>query len=576
MNAEGPKKPAQDKKGGNIINQENKLGVYDNMRKEDLITKLKDIEEKFKAEKEDKKKQIESKNKELESKDKLIFSIGGTNKRLLNELDDLKKEVDEKLDKIGMKQLAEKEKEIQKKKRELPYEQVLKVKEKELKNTMNLLEIIKKDKESLQKNLEEKGDLKRLRELEDKLKEEENKNHQLELEIKLCNKLKDEHNKCEALRESYEKEKKTFINEIKFYKDKNKELNSKMKEEEEKQTKLHNYLTNLRSEGISLSGINNNSINSGNPQRQGSSDLNLPNINAKIRGSTNNMARSRDLNLEKYWKLLDKADKTHNNPSDGESKAAEKSPSGKELINISNKNNKLTIKKFDNKKNFSDRQKFSISLSHKTFKVDNEENTQKLFGKEERDIIIKLLPNNEVDKLEKKFELIQRTKIALEKKFQIESKVLSKKVSELEERLEYTNLHNKELEQRNKILGYQINEHKNETKILTRKINEMNTNNSNLKLSLKQKEEENKILVLKVAEYQKASENNNYYSNNNNQELLGNKNGHNMNNNNSLLDENNNHNDATDDNDNQLNENDNENNEEYNNAQNNYDNEEEN
>ncbi len=226
-------------------------------------------------------------------------------------------------------------------------------------------------------------------------------------------------------------------------------------------------------------------------------NLNLPNINDfnGKNGSKLNIRKSKEFNLEKYWKLLDTADKISQNYTDG--KLFEKTPA-KEF----NKNKK-SINKFDNKNNFADRQKFSVSLSHKAFKVDNEENMQNLFGIEEKEILLKILPNTEVDKLEKKFELMQKSKIAIEKKFQLDTKLLTKKVSELEERLEYTNLHNKELEQRNKILGYQINEHKNENKIVLRKLNELNNNFSNVRNSVRQKEEENKLLILKVQEMQK-------------------------------------------------------------------------
>jgi len=472
------------------------------LKKEDLILKLKEFEEKLKFEKEDKRKQIELKNKEIEEKDKLIFSIGGKNRKLLAELEELKKEVDDKLDKIGMKQLAEKEKEIQKKKKEQPYEQVLKVKEKELKNALNLLDIIKKDKDNLQKNLEDNADAKKVRALEDRLKEEENKYHQLEIEVKLSKSLRDEHNKCEQIRENYEKEKRNLLSEIKYYKDKTKEITQKMKEEEERSNKMHNYLANMNNPNP-----NSNEENSNN----NSNSLNLPNINnfSGKRASNNNLARSKEINLEKYWKLLDSADKNSQYYTDG--RLLEKSPPGKE----SSKNNKY-INKFDNKKNFSDRQKFSVSLSHKTFKVDNEENAQKLFGMEEKEILLKILPSNEVEKLEKKFEMVQKNKIALEKKFQLDTKLHTKKITELEERLEYTNLHNKELEQRNKILGYQINEHKNENKIVSRKFNELTSNISATKLNLKQKEEENKMLVLKIQEMQKSINelNSNNHSNN--------------------------------------------------------------
>jgi hypothetical protein len=499
------------------------------MKKEELILKIKEFEEKLKLEKEEKKKQQEQKNKELEAKDKIIISLGSTNKKLLSELEELKKEVDDKLDKIGMKQISEKERDMQRKKKELPYEQVLKVKEKELKNTMNLLEILKKDKESLQKNLEEKVDSKKTRALEDKLKEEEFRNNQLEIEIKLSKNLRDEHNKCEQIHENFEKERKNFQGEIKFYKDKNKDLMQKVKEEEEKQNKMHNYLANINSQKIenfqksnNINSNNNNKNNKNNNNYEennnennnsSSNNLNLPNINKysskrfsnNNNNINNNLARSKEINLEKYWKLLDTADKVPQNNTDGRlSEGRSPNPERNEALYGKSKK---SISKLEQpkKNNFADRQKFSNSLSHKTFKLsDSEENTAKLFGMEEKEILLKILPSNEVEKLEKKFEMMQKNKIALEKKLQLDTKLLTKKASELDERLEYTNLHNKELEHRNKILGYQINEHKNENKIVSRKLNEMNLNASNSKILLRQKEEENRMLVLKVQEMQKS------------------------------------------------------------------------
>ena len=85
---------------------------------------------------------------------------------------------------------------------------------------MALLEVFRKDRENLQKNLNEKSDYKNVVNLQDKLKEEELKNSQLELEVKALMKIQDEHNKCQNNREDTYKERKQMINEIKFLKEK--------------------------------------------------------------------------------------------------------------------------------------------------------------------------------------------------------------------------------------------------------------------------------------------------------------------------------------------------------------------
>ena len=474
----------------------------DKLKKEDLIVKVKEFEDKLKFEKDERKKQIEVKNKEIESKEKVIFTIAGTNKKLVNELEDLKKEVDEKLDKIGLKQLKETEKEIEMKKKQQPLEHVLKVKEKELKNALNLLEVIKKDKDNLQKNLNEKSDFNKVISLQDKLKEEENKKIQLETEIRSFQKLKDEHNKCENYKADFEKEKVQMMNEMKFLKEKNKELKNKMKEDEQKQEKSNKQLADTKQTNTNITNniVNNatnpNPNNSGKnisdtqtqgnkPTTQNVSTLpDIKNFDPKSK-SLNKVSTSGDLqNIQKYWTLLESADKR---PKDdtaiGKKKQAPK--------------NEKEYREFLSK----ERHKFSMSLQNKNIRVpESSESRIKLFGSEEKQILSKLLPTNEINKLEKKFEMIDTSKAALERKYATDVKTLNKKVVDLEDRLEMILLQNKETEQKNKILSFQINEHKHENKILTRKIIDLNNKLKNVHSALNEKEEENKRIIKKLQE----------------------------------------------------------------------------
>ena len=79
---------------------------------------------------EDKNKIIETKNNELQSKEKSLQSLSHTNKKLINNLESMKKEVDEKLEKISMKAIHEKMK--QKQEVQNPLEIVVKIKENEI------------------------------------------------------------------------------------------------------------------------------------------------------------------------------------------------------------------------------------------------------------------------------------------------------------------------------------------------------------------------------------------------------------------------------------------------------------
>ena len=453
----------------------------DKIKKEDLIIKIKEFEDKFKLEKEERRKVIEAKNKEIESKEKVIFSMAGTNKKLSNELEDLRKEVDEKLDKIGIKQIKDTERENELKKKQQPLEHVLKVKEKELKNALSLLEVFKKDKENLQKNLNERSDFKQVLILTDKLKEEENKNSALESEVKSFTKLHEEHNKCENNREEFEKEKRQMINEMKYLKDKNKEYVRKIKEEEEKTDKLNRLL--VESKIANSSGLG-SSININKDIL--TSNSSLPTIN-KV---ASHVKTSASTDVQKYWNLLESADKVGTVTRDDTALKKKAWPR-------TDKEYKEFLKK--------ERTKFSLSLQNKNFRIESMDNRPKLFGNEEKQILAKLLPINEISKLEKKFEAIDLAKSALERKCYTETKLLMKKTGDLEERLELAVLQNKETEQKNKIQSYQINEHRNENKILSRKLIEMNNKLKSFSKALQEKEEENKKLIFQVHDTNSAA-----------------------------------------------------------------------
>jgi hypothetical protein len=403
-------------------------------KKEELIKKLKDCEEQLKLEKESKRKSIESKNKEIENKEKLIVSIAGNNKKLINELEYLKKEVDDKLDKISIKDVQEKERELERQRKERPIEQVLKVKEKELKNTMGLLNIVRRDYKNLE-NQYIRSEVQKLNELENKLKEEENKNLQLEVEIKMFNKLTEEHKKCENQRDEYVKEKKTIVNELQFLKNKNKNLQIKMKEDEEKPIKAN--------------------------ERKVIANNKLPDID--------------------------------NNPKTSNRRGSKENIKSNSSNNV-NKNTLLYQKK-----------KFAISLQNKNFSNETQEQLE-LFNQDQKAKLLTILSQEECEALEKKFEILEQSKLVMEKKYKTEGKQFNKKIDDLEERLEYTQLQNKEAEQRNKILSFQINEYRNENRNLQKKLHEHQVNLEKLNKNVYQKEKENISLTQQLQNYQKKFE----------------------------------------------------------------------
>jgi hypothetical protein len=427
-----------------LANTENAETMKDplySLNKDQLVSKIKELEESVKQAKEEKKKSVEKFNQEMDVKEKIIVQVSSTNKKLMAELEYLKKEVDDKLDKIGMKEIRIKEKEIERQKKDKPLEQVLKVKEKELKNSLKMLEIYKKDKDNLEKIYKE-SDVSKLIDLEEKLKIEVSKNNELKNEIKSFNKINEEHKKCDLQKEELLNEKKRLGTEIKYLKEKHKELMYRIREEEEKQAKMNDGITKLRSSGNTLPNINQN-----NPKT---------------------------IKLIESKRHSDRLSMTYDN----------KSPQ------------KLAEQK----------KKFSESLQNKNFQMENNEKAI-LFTKENREALLNILGQEEVNKLEKKFDSIERTKFNLEKKNKSDNKQLNRKIEDLEERLEFTQLQYKECEQKSKIMSYQINEFKLENKILNKNIRDIQTSNDRLNNNILNKEEENKRLIMQLQEYQKRNDN---------------------------------------------------------------------
>ena len=407
-----------------------------NIKKDDLLKRLKDFEDRLNHEKEEKKKVMDNKNKEIENKEKIIMSITNNNKKLLNELEFLKKEVEDKLDKIGMKEIQMKEKELELKKKDKPLEQVIKVKEQELKNAMNMLDLYKRERENFEK-IATKTDVNKLYELEDKLKTQEDRNEELEKEIRAYQLLNEEHKKCEKFKEELKKESNILKNEINKIKDKNRELLNKIKTAEDKQTKIHEIMC----------GLNMKSQNS-----------KLPNIN-------------------------------QNNPKYSQIDYIKK-----------NNNDKFFMTQNEKPIILEHSKKLSTSLEQKNFAFEVNEK-QKLFDPVHKDKLLQHFSQNDIEKFERKFDILEQSKNNLEKKFKSQTKQYKKKIDDLEERFEYASLMNKETMHKTKIMSFQINEYKNENRLLQKKITELQSNTEKLTHNLYITEEENKSLLKQMEEF---------------------------------------------------------------------------
>lgn len=409
-----------------VINPKNEVGAshVEKLKRDDLLMRVKASEEKLKAEKEEKKKLMESIQKEMENKDRVITSIAGTNKKLLSELDNLKKEVDEKLDKIDIRQKQDREKEKEKKKSEMPIEQVLKVKEKDLKNTINMIEAFKRDKENLAKQLADKVHYERVLALEDKLRQEETKSQALEKDVKALSKMIGDHKKCDTEKEMYENEKKVILSELKELKEKNKEVKGKIKEEEQKQSKLNELLVSYKNE----------SKNQNDPNKTNLPDINQNNPKAKSNLFLTNPAEENDCS-EQVTQNIQTQNKKWNNSR------------GNQKLGNSQTVTQDQSQSLDRKKQYTSFQNKNL----KTFP--QPEKRAKLFGKRQTETIQSVLAQKDIDALEIKFVAVDLAKGVLEKQFLNDKKVLLKKVSTLEQRIGFSTLQNKENDQKKQNLA---------------------------------------------------------------------------------------------------------------------------
>ena len=187
-----------------------------------LLQKIKESEEKLKFEQEQRKNLIEMKKKEIERKERTINQMTETNKKLKSELEILQVEVQEKLDKMEFKEKNDIF-ENEKKKRYALLEQLLKAKEKELQNSIDIVKTYKKEKEQLQQIIEDKVDMVQINSLNDQIKLAQEKIYDLEKEQKYLLKVKEEHKKCAFEQNKIQKEIDELKKQINELKQQNKE-----------------------------------------------------------------------------------------------------------------------------------------------------------------------------------------------------------------------------------------------------------------------------------------------------------------------------------------------------------------
>jgi hypothetical protein len=208
----------------------------------DRFKKLKDKYEKQLEEKDDKIDDLEDSVKDWESK---YNTLMGKYNKLKANFDEISRELDEHLDKVGVKNISQK---LKPKPRDNPLEIIIKMKEKEIKNTVQLMEVLRKNNEQLNKNLDNYTNVTFITDLQNKLNLKEKENQELLIEIKTLNRGLEEHKRCGKIKKETDEDYKNLKDELRKQKDSNRDLQQKLKEEVVKHIKTKDSYINYKRE----------------------------------------------------------------------------------------------------------------------------------------------------------------------------------------------------------------------------------------------------------------------------------------------------------------------------------------
>jgi len=385
---------------------------------------------------EEKNFEISNLSSSLQQKEKIITTLSQTNKKLIKALEALRQEVDEQFDKVSFKKVNEKDKLIKSEKQN-NIETSLKIKEKELKNAYALIDILKHDLNKKDIVNEQSDYYHAYLECKNSLKYEESKNSGLNNEIKLLNKFGDVHKKCIEKQLNFEKEKKQLRDELILLKEKYREINNKHIEEH----RPKHFNENESDEKGEEKGEKGEKGSMRNSQRTLSMSHKHKNKNKKHSAITSRNNEESMLDKSRYWSNS-YYEQTHNS-LDRKTKKAERSSSYlKHNLNIYCRNK---------------------NISEDEIKLLSTDLTKKLEG---------ILKKSEIEEIERKYETELSLRISLDNKLKSENKHYNKKISALQEQIEFLNLQLRESETKNKIYSYQVNEKTNDHIKISRKLNE--------------------------------------------------------------------------------------------------------
>ena len=421
-----------------------------------LLKQINDAEQKLKIAQEQRKKLITTKKKDIEMKDQTINQMRAANDHLQKELDILQTQVEKNFDSAEYKEKNEKF-EQEKKKREEPLLQIINVKKKQLSEIVQKSNKFRKEKEDIQKDLEQKVDLEQINKLTSEIKLTQEKIDDLEKEKKYLLQQNGEHSKCEEENTKIRKEIEEIKNELEKLRKENKQKSKiEQKNQSMKIKEINHYLTDKQ-------------IKEKNQQR-------IKNAIDKYWQKNKNLL---DTTLEEENKIM----KT--SPSNTDKKIAKKQK-------MKNYTEEVLKKNIDINQNSQNNDKLPIIP---------------LFKEKEKQILLGILPEKELNKYERRFEYVEKEKNNLLRQYNVENKQFKKENKDLENKYEFSNNQLNEGAQKNKMLENQLIEQQKQFEQLTNKLAQIKKNISLTKIEVRTKDEENKNLINKLKRLQKIYQN---------------------------------------------------------------------
>ena len=171
--------------------------------------------------------------KELQQKENDINKYITLNTKQRKELERLSKEIDKKLKSMTFKHVTDRIKKERKPKKEEDPDAAIKIVENQLKNALQLVDILTKDNQMLKDKCAKGLDYNSRYELADKAKENDNTIIALNMEIKQLKRKLEEHSKCVKIKNEYEKNIRITREDLRKAKLRNEEMKTKIKIEEE-------------------------------------------------------------------------------------------------------------------------------------------------------------------------------------------------------------------------------------------------------------------------------------------------------------------------------------------------------